>query len=110
MRLILDECLPARLRRDLPGHDVQTVPQAGWASIKNGQLLRLIAESGKFDIFVTMDKNLPHEQSLKELPFAVVVLRAKSNRFEDTHPLMEVLSRRLPEFLPGQVYVLSSEI
>ena len=43
MRIILDECMPARLRRDLPGHQVQTVPRAGWAGIKNGKLLQLIA-------------------------------------------------------------------
>jgi hypothetical protein len=72
MRVLLDECLPARLRRNLPGHDVQTVPQAGWASIKNGKLLRLIADSGKFDVFLTVDKNLPHEQKIEGLPFAVV--------------------------------------
>jgi|GEM_PF-620767 hypothetical protein len=79
MRVLLDECLPVRLRRNLPGHDVQTVPQEGWASIKNGKLLRLIAASGKFDVFLTVDKNLPREQKIEGLPFAVVVLRAKSN-------------------------------
>ena len=107
MRILLDECLPARLRQDLPGHEVQTVPQAGWASIKNGKLLRLISDSGKFEVFLTMDKNLPHQQKLTDLPFAVVVLRAKSNRFEDTHPLMPEVLRRLAEFQPGQVYVLT---
>lgn len=107
MRILLDECLPARLRRDLPGHEVQTVPGMGWAGIKNGKLLRLIADSGKFDVFVTMDKSLPHQQKLKDLPFAVLVLRAKSNRFEETHPLMPEVFRRLGEFKAGQVYVLT---
>jgi predicted nuclease of predicted toxin-antitoxin system len=107
MRLLLDECLPARLRRDLPGHEVQTVPRAGWAGIKNGKLLRLVADSGEFDVFLTVDKKLPHEQKTKELPFAVVVLRAKSNRFEDTHPLIPEVLRRLPQFRPGHVYVVT---
>jgi predicted nuclease of predicted toxin-antitoxin system len=107
MRILLDERLPARLRRDLPGHEVQTVPQAGWASIKNGKLLRLISDSEKFDVFLTMDKNLPRQQRLNDLPFAVVVLRAKSNRFEDTHPLMPEVFRQLAEFQPGHVYVLT---
>ena len=107
MRILLDECLPARLRQDLPGHEVQTVPRAGWASIKNGKLLRLIAGSGKFEVFLTMDKSLPHQQKLKNLPFAIVVLRARSNRFDDTHPLMPEVLRRLAEFLPGHVYVLT---
>jgi predicted nuclease of predicted toxin-antitoxin system len=107
MRLLLDECMPARLRRNLPGHDVQTVPQAGWASIKNGRLLRLIANSGKFDVFLTVDKNLPRQQKIKDLPFAVVVLRPKSNRLTDVVPFVPDLLRRLPEFQPGHVYVLS---
>jgi hypothetical protein len=54
-----------------------------------------------------MDKSLPQQQPLEDLPFAVVVLRAKSNRFEDTHPLMPEVFRRLAEFQPGQVYVLT---
>ncbi|HEY5044062.1 MAG TPA: hypothetical protein VIK53_18985 [Verrucomicrobiae bacterium] len=107
MRVLLDECLPARLRRNLPGHDVQTVPLAGWASIKNGKLLRLVAASGKFDVFLTVDKNLPREQKIEGLPFAVVVLRSKSNRLADVVPFAPELIRRLQEFQPGQVYILS---
>ncbi len=110
MRILLDEWMPARLRRDLPGHEVQTVLGAGWAGIKNGNLLRLISDSGKFDVFLTMDKSLPHQQQLKDLPFAVVVLRAKSNRFEDTHPLMLEILRRHAEFQCGYVYVLPQRV
>lgn len=108
MRILLDECLPARLRRNLPGHDVQTVPQAGWASITNGKLLRMIADSGKFDVFLTVDKNLPQQQKIEGLPFAVVVLRAKSNRLPDVVPFAPELLRRLSEFQPGHVYVLTN--
>ncbi len=107
MRLLLDECMPARLRRNLPSHEVQTVPQAGWANIKNGKLLRLIADSGKFDVFLTVDKNLPQQQKIKSLPFAVVVLRSKSNCLADVILFVPDILRRLPEFQPGHVYVLS---
>jgi predicted nuclease of predicted toxin-antitoxin system len=107
MRILLDECLPARLRRELPGHDVQTVPRVGWAGIKNGRLLRLIGNSGQFDVFLTMDKSLPHQQRFRDLPFVIVVLRAASNSFEHTRPLMPELLRRLDEFKPGHVFVIS---
>jgi hypothetical protein len=110
MRILLDECMPARVRRNLSGHDVQTVPQAGWASIKNGKLLRLITDSGKFDVFLTVDKNLPQQQKVEDLLFAEVVLRAKSNRFPDVISFVPELIRRLPEFLPGKVYVLSNPV
>ena len=107
MRILLDECLPKDLARELPGHVVKTVPQAGWASISNGKLLRLIAGSGKFDVFLTMDKNLPRQNKTRELPFIIVILRAKSNRREHVFPFAPLLLRRLAEFQPGHAYVLT---
>ena len=56
MKILFDECVPQRLRRFLPGYDVTTIPEAGWAGIKNGELLKIIA--GNFDVFVTVDRNL----------------------------------------------------
>ena len=64
MRILLDECVPAGLRRELIGHKVQTVAYAGWSNAKNGTLLRLVADSDQFDVFVTVDKNLPLQQEL----------------------------------------------
>jgi hypothetical protein len=68
MRILLDECLPRDLARQLPGHKVKTVPQSGWASVSNGKLLRLIADSGKFDVFLTVDKNLPQQNQNPDAP------------------------------------------
>ena len=107
MRILLDECLPKDLARELPGHDVTTVPQAGWASISNGKLLRLIADSGKFDLFLTVDKRLPQQNKTSALPFSIVVLRAKSNRMIHVFPFAPQILRRLAEFQPGQVHVLT---
>jgi len=58
MRVLLDECLPKRLKRELAGHEVQTVPEAGWAGRENGELLQLAA--GKFDAFITIDRSLAY--------------------------------------------------
>jgi len=80
--------------RALPGHAVQTVPRAGWAGIKNGLLLKLIAGSSQFDVFVTVDKNLRHQQNLRAVPFAVAVLRLKSNNIADVRPFAPELLRR----------------
>jgi hypothetical protein len=107
MRVLLDECLPKDLAREIPGHVVKTVPQAGWASISNGKLLRLIADSGKFDVFLTVDKRLPQQNKISLLPFAVVVLRTKSNRMIHVFPFAPEILRRLAEFQPGHVYVLT---
>ena len=63
MRVLLDENLDWRLRRDLPGHQVESVPLLGWAGIQNGALLRKAVESG-FDVLVTMDGNMVHQQNI----------------------------------------------
>ena len=107
MRLLLDECLPKDFAREFPGHTVRTVPQVGWASVSNGRLLRLIGASNQFDVFVTMDKNLPRQQKIRGFGFAVVVLRARSNRLVHVVPFASEILRRLAEFQPGQVFVLS---
>jgi hypothetical protein len=56
VKFLLDECIDRRLARDIAGHDVKTVPQMGWAGIKNGDLLTLAEK--QFEVFVTVDRNL----------------------------------------------------
>jgi hypothetical protein len=41
MKLLLDECIDRKLAREFVGCEVKTVPQMGWAGVKNGQLLAL---------------------------------------------------------------------
>jgi hypothetical protein len=106
MRLLLDECLPKDLACELTGHMVKTVPQAGWASFSNGKLLRLIAVSGAFDAFITVDKNLPQQNKIQNLPFAIIVLRARSNRLIHLTPFVPEILRLLPLINPGHLFVL----
>jgi predicted nuclease of predicted toxin-antitoxin system len=54
VRVLLDECLPRRLKRDIVGHDARTVPEMGWATKRNGELLALAAT--EFDVFLTVDR------------------------------------------------------
>ncbi len=99
MRILLDENLDWRLRRDLPGHEVASVPSLGWAGIQNGELLSKAVEAG-FESLVTMDGNMVHQQNLTRHAIAVIALRAKSNRLEDTRPLMNQLLAVLPGARP----------
>jgi hypothetical protein len=62
VKVLLDECVDRRLARDIEGHEVRTVPEAGWAGLKNGELLK--RAQGQFDIFVTVDRNLPFQRDL----------------------------------------------
>lgn len=68
---------------------MKTVPQVGWANLKNGALLTLA--QAEFDVFVTVDRNLPYQQNLPRYDLAVVVLRAKSNRLADLQLLVPEL-------------------
>ena len=101
MRVLLDESLPRQLRRVLAGHEVTTVPEAGWAGKKNGELLRL-AEP-RFDVFVTMDRRLPFQQNLTGLRLSIVILIARSNDIADLLPLGPRLSEAVEKAEPGAV-------
>jgi hypothetical protein len=85
----------------LPGHDVRTVPEAGWAGMKNGALLR--AATGNVDIFITIDSNLAFQQTLDILPFAVVILVARTNRLSDLLPLVPDIRNALDSATSGQI-------
>jgi predicted nuclease of predicted toxin-antitoxin system len=56
MKILLDECIDRRLAREFADYEIETVPQMGWAGIKDGQLLVLAA--AEFDVFITVDRNL----------------------------------------------------
>lgn len=106
MKLLLDECIDRRLAQEIKDHEVVTVSEAGWAGLKNGELLRLA--QAQFDVFVTVDRNLSFQQHLPQFNVAVIVLQARTNRLEDLRPLVPRL-RRIPATAPkGQVTWISS--
>ena len=102
MRILLDECVPKRLRRELAGHLVQTVPEMGWAGKKNGELLSLLLPAG-FEVLLTVDQNLPHQQNLRAAGVAVLVVVAASNRIADLVPLMPRVLAALATIKPGDL-------
>src|SRR5262249_40282431 len=100
MRILLDECVPRRLRRELPGHDVHTVPEMGWSGKKNGELLRLMAGQG-FEVLRTVDQSIRHQQNLQAVAVAVIVLVAPRNRLADLTPLIPSVQSALGSIKPG---------
>lgn len=86
MKVLLDESLPIKLAKELISHKVSTVVGKGWKGKKNGELLKL-AEA-EFDAFITVDQNLPHQANLIRTKIAVIIIRSKTNRFEDLKPLI----------------------
>lgn len=101
MKVLFDECIPRPLKRELPGYDVRTVQEMSWASIKNGQLLK--RAEAEFDIFITVDRGIEHQQNLDSSVLGFIVLRARSNRLEHLLPLVPTLIEVLPSIEGGDV-------
>lgn len=102
MKLLLDENLPHQLRHEIPGQDCFTVAYMGWGGLENGELLSR-AEADGFDALLTMDSGLQFEQNLKDLPIAVVMIRAASNDIDDIRPLLPALLKALTTLKPNQI-------
>lgn len=109
MRLLLDECVPRPLKRELTDYEVRTVVEMGWSGKKNGELLQLMVEE-RFIIFLTADQNLRYQQNLQEAGVAVVVLVAPSNRLSDLVPLIPSVRSVLATIAPGEVIEVEGEL
>ena len=105
MRVLLDECVPRRLRRELAGHEVLTVTERGWSGVKNGNLLKL-AEA-EFGAFITVDQNLKFQQNLKNFNIAIILLIAQNNRLKTPLPLVPALNVELNKIKPGEFVHIS---
>ena len=101
MKLLLDECTPRRLLLDFAGHDAQTVEDAGFKGLKNGALLQ--RASTAFDVLITVDQNIPFQQNPANLPIAIVILKARSNRYSDLRTLLPKVLQILPAIRVGEI-------
>ncbi len=101
MKILLDENLDWRLKRYLPGHEVESVQLNGWAGLKNGVLLS--KAQGVHEAFITLDGGIEHQQNVAKFRIIVIALRARSNRLNDTWPLMSEVLRVL-QFVGGNYH------
>jgi predicted nuclease of predicted toxin-antitoxin system len=106
MRILLDECLPKQLKRELRGHTVAMVTEMGWSGIKNGALLDLAEPH--FDVFMTVDRGMPHQQNIGTRNIALVLFRAKSNSIQSLRPLIPDAERALSQVNVGEVMRIGS--
>lgn len=101
MRLLLDESVPTQLRSLFVGHDVSTVRHMGWSSKSNGELLALARD--EFDAFITLDRNLEHQQNITERDIPIIVLIARRSRIDYLEPLVPWVLEALQTLKRGQV-------
>jgi hypothetical protein len=102
VRILLDECLPRRLKEAFGSdHEVTTVPERGWAGRTNGELLQLAA--AEFDVFVTVHTGVAHQQNLGSSSLTMVLLRARSNRLASLLPLIPAVRQQLAVAPRGEI-------
>ena len=102
MRILLDACVPIRLAAEITGHDIFSAHDLGWGDFDDGLLLEVMLD--EFDAFITVDKGIPAQQQLRHRPFAIIILRARSNRLEDLKLLVPELEDLLHSVETGAVY------
>jgi Domain of unknown function (DUF5615) len=102
MKILIDECVPRKIKGNLLGHDCLTVPEAGLADTANGQLL-FLAEKRGFEVFLTIDRGFEYEQNLSGMPIAVMIVGAKSNRMRDLLPHVPACLAALRSIKSGEL-------
>ena len=101
MRILLDECLPIDFRLSFPKHETHTAEWAGFKGRKNGDLLRS-AEAAGYDVLLTVDQGIPHQQPSVGRRISLLLIRAQTNELEDLVPLAGAISQALKIIEPGE--------
>ena len=105
MKILLDECVTKRLKKNLEEFEVFTVIELGLSGIKNGKLMTYCVEN-KFDILLTIDKNLMHQQNLGKYPVTIVVLNCFTSKIEELITFLPSLKLQLGELQKHKVYII----
>lgn len=105
MKLLLDENLPKRLKKDFLDHEIYHIRDMGWNGISNGKLLELML-SDKFDALLTFDRNLRYQQNFAKYSITVFVLNAPDNSYDTLKELVPAIKEIMNEnLLPGPIEV-----
>jgi hypothetical protein len=107
MKILLDECLPLDFRHSFPSDDAHTAQWAGLKGKKNGVLLRA-AEVGGYDVLLTVDQGMPHQQFFADQRLLIILVRPRTNQLEDLLPLVSAILQALETIQPGQIVGIPS--
>ena len=103
MRVLLDECVPSPLAKQLQDVTVETTSGMGWASKKNGELIALAEK--EFDIFITSDQNLVYQQNLTGRNIAILLL--PTNRWKILADNIENIQKALRSISTKEFKILT---
>lgn len=102
MKILLDECLPLDFRHSFPDHDAHSAEWAGLKGKKNGELLR-DAELAGYEVILTVDQGIPHQQNLAGRRLSIVAIRSRTNQLEHLLPLVDAILTALEKIGPSQI-------
>jgi len=105
MRILLDECVTKHLRPYLADYKVSTVSLEKWNGLKNGELLITAQEAG-FNILLSIDKNLEHQQNMERYTISIIILNSKSSKIEDLKEFVPNLKLQLEYIEEGEIYII----
>lgn len=106
MSILLDECVTKHRKPYLSDHEVFTVREMKWSGIKNGKLMALCVERG-FDILLTIDKNLQHQQNLEKYPITIVILNCLTSTVQELVTFLPALSSQMNQFKKHKAYLIN---
>jgi hypothetical protein len=98
MVILFDHGTPRGIARALQGHTVKEARAQGWDTLSNGDLLKAAEEAG-FDVLLTTDTSLPHQQNLGGRKLAIVIL--SKNRWSLVRPKMQEIAKAVEAARPG---------
>jgi len=106
LKVLVDESLPIGLAAELSGYEVSTVRAQRWLGLKNGVLLRAAVDAG-FDVLLTADRALRHQQNLARIGVGVVLVVRIRNRMKELRPLLPRINAALAQVQKGELIELA---
>lgn len=107
MKILLDECVTKRLKKYLEEFEVFTVRELGLSGIKNGKLMCYCVEN-EFDILLTIDKNLMHQQNLDKYPVTIAVLNCHTSKIEELITFLPSLKLQATALKKHRAYLIDN--
>ena len=109
MKILLDESIDIHFKKSFPPqHEVCTVKDMNWTGIKNGKLIELLAENN-FDYWIIVDKNIPYQQNIENIPFTIIVLDVFRNTLKQLELFLPKIMKIVKERSPKKLIILNQD-
>jgi len=105
MKVLLDECVNKKLKSYLSGFEVHTVNEMKWCGAKNGKLMSLCV-TNQFDIILTIDKNMIHQQNIEKYPITIVVFNVSTSKMEELILFIPSFLKQIYHFAKHKAYII----